>query len=36
VARQALAAGANIINDITALADPAMARVIGVSGRDWC
>nr|HPM78894.1 dihydropteroate synthase [bacterium] len=29
VARQALAAGANIINDITALADPAMARVIG-------
>ncbi len=29
VARQALAAGANIVNDITALADPAMAQVVG-------
>ncbi|MFI5371432.1 MAG: dihydropteroate synthase [Candidatus Eisenbacteria bacterium] len=32
VAERALAAGAHVVNDVTALADPAMARVVAASG----
>ncbi|MGH2857909.1 MAG: dihydropteroate synthase [Solirubrobacteraceae bacterium] len=37
VARAALAAGATIVNDVTALrADPSMARVVAEHGADCC
>ncbi|MFO0929272.1 MAG: dihydropteroate synthase [Gemmataceae bacterium] len=37
VADQALAAGAHVVNDITALrGDPAMADVIRVAAPGWC
>jgi dihydropteroate synthase len=36
VARQALAAGATMVNDVTALGDPAMPNVIVEAGADCC
>jgi dihydropteroate synthase len=36
VARAALAAGATIVNDVTALRDPGMAQTVAQAGADLC